>query len=394
MRRGRMLLLATSALLVLLVLGGSVAVRVGATDSSYRQVVRFSEVLSLVLENYVDPVDSDALLQGAYEGMLNGLDASGTFLTPAEMKEWQATDAGAVADPGLAVLKTYGALQVIRVPHGSPAERASIVAGDQIRRINGRPIRDISLEQALRMLRGKPGSAVALGILHAKAGIEREDVDVQRVVRTESAFSMDVIGETAVLRVVDLSRVQEEDLTVELAALPGKSARRLLIDLRDEVEGSPRDAMRVLNSFVSGDTLRLRERNGKVVETLKSSGSGNAWPGAIAVLVNGATAGGAEAVARVLQVRRGAAVLGEGTFGWASEPKLFKLSNGSGLLLAAQLWETSTAESWETDGVKPDVSVAAGSRTPEALADQLQRALQAFESRDREAEPQAKKAAA
>ena len=65
MRRGRMLLLATSALLVLLVLGGSVAVRVGATDSSYRQVVRFSEVLSLVLENYVDPVDSDALLQGA-----------------------------------------------------------------------------------------------------------------------------------------------------------------------------------------------------------------------------------------------------------------------------------------------------------------------------------------
>jgi carboxyl-terminal processing protease len=383
MKRNRIALLVTSAVVLVLIAGGGLAVRVGATDSSYRQVVRFSEVLSLVVENYVDPVESDALLEGAYEGMLNGLDASGTFLTPAEVKDWMESPGSAEADPGLAVVKVFGALQVVRVAKGSPAEAAEIEAGDQIRHLDGQPLRDLSLEQAIRRLKGKSGTSVALGILRAKAGIEREEIDLKRSSRSEAPFALDA-GPTAVLKVFDLSRVQRKDLAEALATLRGKEVKRLLIDLRDVVEGSPRDAMQLLSLFVSGDTLRLKERSGKVVETLSSESAADAWSGPIAVLVNGVTASGAEAVARVLHDRRSAAVYGEATLGRAAEPKLFRLSNGSGLLLPAQLWETVAGESWQDDGIQPDVTVAVTTRSAETAADQLRRALEAFEAKDKE----------
>jgi len=394
MRRSRIALLVTSAVVLVLIAGGGLAVRVGATDSSYRQVVRFSEVLSLVLENYVDPVESDSLLEGAYEGMLNGLDASGTFLTPAEVKDWMESGSSSEADPGIAVVKAFGALQVVRVAKGSPAEAASIEPGDQIRRLDGQSLRDVSLEQALRRLKGKPGSSVSLGILRAKAGIEREDIDVKRSARSEAPFTLDAGAPTAVLKVFDLSRVQRKDLAEALATLRGKEAKRLLIDVRDVVEGSPRDAMQLLSLFVSGETLRLKERSGKVVETLSSESAANAWSGPIAVLVNGVTASGAEAVARVLHDRRSAPVLGEATLGRATEPKLFRLSNGSGLLLPAQLWETMAGESWQEDGIKPDVAVAVTTRTPESSADQLRRAVEAFEAQEKKTEAAQSKPAA
>ena len=112
MNRSRAVLLCFSIMVVVLVLGGGLASRTGAADNVYRNVARFSEALQLVLDNYVDPVDSDRLLEGAYEGMLGGLDGSGTYLTSAEVKEWNHTDEEADADPGVAVLKSFGCFDV------------------------------------------------------------------------------------------------------------------------------------------------------------------------------------------------------------------------------------------------------------------------------------------
>ena len=157
MRSTRSFLLVVSAILVACLLGGGLAVKVGAGESSFHQVVVFSEVLSLVLENYVDPVEADRLLTAAYEGMLGGLDAHGAYLTAEEVREWKAGNDGALAHPGFAVLKAGRSLQVVSVDEGSPAAEAGIEIGDQIRSIDGRPIRDIRLpEKALISTRAKP----------------------------------------------------------------------------------------------------------------------------------------------------------------------------------------------------------------------------------------------
>src|SRR5262245_7670856 len=137
MRQSRAALLVVSTAVVLLLLGGGLAFRAGATDKSFHQVSRFEEVFDLVQQNYVDPVNSETLLEGAYEGLLGGLDVNGTYLTPREVEEWLAP-APDSADPGLLVLKSFGALQVVRVIPGSPADTAGIKAGDQIRRLDGR----------------------------------------------------------------------------------------------------------------------------------------------------------------------------------------------------------------------------------------------------------------
>ncbi len=379
MARSRAALLVVSIVVVLLLLGGGLAFRAGAADNSFHQSGRFEEVFELVQQNYVDPVNPDALLEGAFEGMLSGLDVNGSYLTPEEVEGWNNQDPEAWADPGIEVLKSYGALQVVRVVSASPAEAAGIVPGDQIRRLNGRSLRDVSLEQALRMLRGKPGTTVTLGVLQSHEGIHREDRVVKRAKRSEVPFRIDVQKETAVLTVTDLSRLVEADLVQSLRDARSKGATRILVDVRDVVGGTPREAVPLMSLFVPGELLRLKDKSGHVYETLTSSQSEPAWPGPVAVLVNGATAGGAEAIGRVLQVRRRAPVYGESTYGAAAEPRLFKLSSGAGFLLPAYLWEVPTGQTWESEGVKPDVVLAAEGRTKEAAAGQLRRALEEFD---------------
>jgi carboxyl-terminal processing protease len=374
------LLVTSSAVVLLVFAGGSLAGRVGAADGAYRQVSLFSEIYSYVVDNYVDEVDQEKLLNGAYEGLLGGLDPHGAYLTPAEVDAWKkGVGANASADPGVAVLKpSYGALQVVWVAPGSPAADAGIVQGDHIRRIDGRPLRDLSLEQALRLLRGAPGTSVQLSVLRSREAFKRDDVTVARSPRKDPAYAFDVDKGVAVLTVHDLTRVQAAGLEKELEQARSRGVEKLLVDLRNVVEGGPREAMPIVEIFASGPLLRLRDRSGKTIETLSGSKEAKAWPGPIAVLVNGATAGGAEALARLLQLRRNATVYGEATFGSGAEPKLFELPDHSGFLVSSFVWEAPTGEGWNGDGVKPDHVEVAEGRAEDADADQLRRVLEDF----------------
>ena len=157
MKPTRTIPLLLSVSLVLFLLGGGLAVKVGAEENSYHQVVIFSEVLSLVLDNYVDPVEAEKLLNGAYEGMLGGLDAHGAYLTPEELVEWKAYKGAGLADPGISVLQAGRSLQVVAVRPGSSAAEAGVEPGDQIRKVDGRAVREMSLDQSWRLIRGAEG---------------------------------------------------------------------------------------------------------------------------------------------------------------------------------------------------------------------------------------------
>ncbi|MBZ5640513.1 MAG: PDZ domain-containing protein [Acidobacteriia bacterium] len=378
MSKGRMALLGVSGLLVLMLLGGGVLARVAPAEGTYRQVVLFSEVFSLVLDNYVDAVAPEGLLKGALDGMLEGLDAQGAYLSPEEVVRWKEAKGLGAADPGVTVVKAYGALQVAAVVPGSPAETAGIGRGDQIRRIEGRSLRDLSVEQSLRMLRGEPGSSVRLTILHTRDAFKREELTLRRALRTDRPERLEVRDGIGVLTVSDLRRVSPEALAADLKGARERGVDKLLIDLRYVADASPRDVLGVAGLFAPGDLLILKERGGRAVETLKAGGSGNVWSGALGVLVNGGTAGGAEALAEVLHSRRKATVYGEPTYGLGAEPKLFELPDGSGLLVSALLWETAGGRGWNGDGVTPDKMLRPAGKPEDADEDQLKRALEDF----------------
>jgi len=380
MRSTRSFLLVVSAALVACLLGGGLAVKVGAGESSFHQVVVFSEVLSLVLENYVDPVEAERLLTAAYEGMLGGLDAHGAYLTPEEVREWKAGAAGGLAHPGLVALKAGRSLHVVSVEEGSPAAEGGIVVGDQIRSIDGRPIGDLALDQSWRLLQGAVGTTVSLDVLHPSDGFKREEIEVGRVLPAARPFDLSVHRGVGVLRVHDLSRFPADDVAEELGDVRSRGITMLLLDVRNLADSSPREAGEAAALFAHGPLMHLRDRSGKVVESVNGSRVGTAWDGEIAVLVNGATAGGAEALASVVRSRRDAVVLGESTYGLGSEARLFELENGSGLLISSALWETDSGDRWNSDGITPD-NVIRGEGDDHAAAslDQLEEALNFLE---------------
>jgi carboxyl-terminal processing protease len=379
MKPARSLLLVASSGLALFMLGGGVAVRVGAGDDSYRQVVLFSEVLSLVMENYVDPVDVDRLLDGAYEGMLGGLDPNGAFLTPEEMAEWRSDVEGPSAGPGISVLKSGRSLQVVAVEPGSPAAKAGLEVGDQIRSLAGRPVQDLSLVQAWRLLHGAPGTFVTVGRLELEEGFHRDDFELERVAAKRPPFEVRDVRGISVLTVHSVADVDADKLAADLARARERGIDRLLVDLRNAVDLEPRQAANVAGLFASGTLLRLRDRSGRVVEEVEGRPEDKTvWPGRVAILVNGATAGSAEALAKVLQSSRQATVLGTSTYGLGAESKLYPLDNGAGLVVSSSLWEGSSGESWNGEGIEPDQLLRGEGETFEEIsADQLDRAVEA-----------------
>ncbi len=378
MSKSRVALLVVSGFLVVALLGGGALARVAPADGTYRQVMLFSEIFSMVLDNYVDAPEPEGLLKGALEGMMGGLDAQGAYLTPEEATRWKESKPAGSADPGVTVVKAYGALQITSVVPATPAEDAKLSRGDQIRRIDGRSLRDLSMEQALRLLRGEPGTSVHLSILHTREGFKREELTLTRVARPDRPYRLDVRNGVAVLTVTDLRRIVPDALSSDLRDVRDRGIDRLLLDLRNVADGSPRDAARVAGLFAAGDLLVLKDHSGRVVETLRAPRGGDAWPGQLGALVNGGTAGGAEALARVLQSRRQARIYGEPTYGLGAEPKLFELPDGSGLLMSALTWETAGGLGWNGDGVAPDKVIRPDVKPEDAEEEQLKRALEDF----------------
>ncbi len=377
-RRGRAVLFVASTIVIAGLVAGGLALRAGAGEGGYRHVVTFSEILSLVLENYVDEPDPGTLMNGAYEGMLAGLDANGAYLDAEETARWKAGEPGDAADPGFSVLTTGSTLHVVASPEGTPAADAGIEPGDQIRTIDGVPVRGRSLPQLLRRLRGKPESSVRLEVFRPREGFRRLEVEVVRKPRKDSPFRIERQGTVAVLAPRDLTRVAADELLRALRKEKEEGADRLLLDLRNLTLPDARRAATLAGLFTTGPILSLRDKKGKVVETLEAAGAGEGWNAPVAVLVNGATAGAAEALARVLQAKRGALVYGESTYGLASEPRLFELSGGGSLLIPALLWEPLGGKGWEGDGIAPDRVVRGEGRPQDVEIDQLRKAVEAF----------------
>lgn len=387
MKFTRPALLLASASVALLLVGAGFGLRAGAAEGAYRQVVQFSEVLSLVLDNYVDPVDEERLLSGAYEGLMGGLDANGAYLTADEVKDWKAGQADG-ADPGCDVLKAGTTLQIVALEAGAAAERAGLKVGDQIRAIDGRRAGALSLAQALRLLRGKPGTSVRVGVLHVHEEFRRDVVDLLRAARVSAPFEVRVERGVGVVQLRDVGRSDAGTLAEKLDELRQGGATHLLLDLRNAADIEPRRAAPLASLFASGTLLRLRDRGGQVVDSLAVTGPAAAWSGPLALLVNGATAGSAEALAFALRSARQAQVLGESTYGLAAQPRLYELEGGAGMLLSARLWETPGGATWNDSGIDPDVKIEGKGDDPATrAADQLARVI------DRLLEPSAPAAA-
>lgn len=384
MKSSRYLLLTASVVLVLAMLASGMAVRVGAEDGSYRETVQFAEIMSTILEYYVDPVDVDALLQGAYEGMLGGLDPNGAYLTPDEVDDWL-SDRELNAGPGLSVLKIGRTVQVVAVDPESATADAGVQVGDHLRSLDGRLTRDLSLLQTRRQLRGEAGSEVRVELLRPGAEFETLQFSLVRGTARGRGYSVDVRQGIAVLRVEAPERIDPDALVAELDDVQSRGITQLLLDLRNASEAGPREVVQLAACFGADTALHLRDTKGRVTDSIEPDDDCRAWEGEIALLINGATAGAAEALTQWVKDAQNP-VFGQSSYGFGAEPTLYELENGAGLLVSTARWESPDGETWHETGIDPDTVVKGeGEDYAEIQRDQLNKVLDRLEERARQA---------
>jgi carboxyl-terminal processing protease len=354
-RTRALVLTITIPVIVFAVLGGYLG-QAMAKDETYQHLRVFEDVISLVLNNYVEPVDVKQAMKGAMKGMAEGLDPESAFLTADLVKAMESNIAAGPADVGIELTRQYY-LRVISARDGSPAAKAGIRSGDFIRAIDNRPTRDMTAFEGSRLLHGAPGSRVSILLIRGNAA----DPHMVELVRERSAgaelTSRMADGSTGYIRVVDFTKDSPARMKQAIDALAKTGAAKYVIDLRGTARGDLDDGLAAARLFVKTGTLGVRLAKADVKDVVAAQPTDGAVTAPIALLVDQGTAGAAEVFAAALDGNTRADLIGEHTLGRAARQKLVKLPDSSGLWLTYLRYLTPANEPIHEKGLAPDVEV-------------------------------------
>lgn len=351
--RSRLFVALVSTVLIGYVAVGSLLTRV-LGDSTYGQLAVFNEVVRIVIEAYVDPVNIDRTMSGARMGLVEALDGDSAYLEQDQFQQVQqpAREAG---DVGLVLSRRFSFLYVVSVRPGGPAERAGVRLGDVLKTIDGRHTRPVPAPLGQRLLTGAPGSVLKLTVL--RAGSEPMDLSIVRERLTPVPPRSRVLEQgPGYVRMTEFTPRSAEELKGELESLRRAGARSLVLDLRGVGQGAPADGIEVAGLFVRNGIV-ARVSGVKVPEQVFRAEAGRAaWELPVAVLVDGGTAGPAEIVAAALLEARQAPVVGEPTAGRAPLQRTVPLHEG-GIVITVARYHSPNNTPIHGQGVKPSVVV-------------------------------------
>ena len=354
---GRIRVVLVMALLTVVIVTSGVHHRVVATDDAYDTLKVFSEVLTLVRHNYVESTDSRELIFGAIRGMLEALDPHSSFMPPELYKEMQIETQGSFGGLGIEITVRERYLTVVAPIDGTPADRAGIVAGDRIIRIDGVPTKDMTLVDAVRKLRGPKGTPVTITIL--REGQDPFDVIVTRdIIEVHSVRTSDLGEGIGYVRLISFQERTSRDLQEELKALREKGMRGLVLDLRNNPGGLLTQAVQIADLFLEkGKLIVYTEGRAKSQNLSFVDQHDNPQDFPMVVLVNKGSASASEIVAGALQDHQRAVVVGTQTFGKGTVQTVIPLNDGSGLRLTTAKYFTPNKRAIDGAGLTPDIVV-------------------------------------
>jgi carboxyl-terminal processing protease len=348
-------LIVSLPVLAFAVVGGVLGRTAAAQGESYRYLRIFQDVVTLILDNYVEPVEIDKVMHGAMHGLADGLDPDSAYLDAAQMKSLGQTG-GDAAHPGLELTRQYY-LRVIAARDGSPAAKAGLRPGDYVRSIDGQSTRDTTVFEGMRLLRGKPGTRVKLAILRGNAA-EPHEVELTREAPAAAPVRGRVAGPgTGVLRIAEFTRTTAGEVKNEVAALTRNGATRVVIDLRGTATGDLDAGFDVARLFVPAGVLGFRQGRGAEKLPVNAAAGDGAVSVPVAILADNGTSGAAEVFAAALSGNKRATVVGDRSQGRAGRQKVVPLPDGAGLMLTHLLYLGPGGAALQERGVTPDVAV-------------------------------------
>lgn len=354
--RIRAVVLAISAPIIAFTFIGGYLDQALAKDGTYQHLRVFEDVVSLVINNYVEPVDVREAMKGAMKGLADGLDPESAYLTPELVRSRESNDPGGPAEIGLDLTRQYY-LRVVAARDGSPAAKAGIRAGDFIRAIDNRPTRDMSAFEGQRLLRGAAGTKVSLLLIRGNAA----DPHVVDLVR-ERIDGADLTSRmenptTGYIRMLQFSPDSASRLRQTVAALARNGATRYVIDLRGTSRGDLDEGVAAARLFVKGGTLAIRLGRADVREPISGQPDDGEITAPLALLVDIGTAGAAEVFTAAVEGNGRADLIGTNTLGRAARQRLVKLPDQSGLWITYLRYLTPAGDAIHEKGLAPDVVV-------------------------------------
>jgi carboxyl-terminal processing protease len=326
-----------------------------AKDGTYPHLRVFEDVVSLVVNNYVEEVDVKDAMTGALKGLAEGLDADSAYLSPELVKAYESNTPAGTGDVGLVLIRQYY-LRVVATRDGSPAAKAGLRTGDFIRGIADKPTRNMSAVEGARLLQGAPGSTVKLVVFRGNAA-EPHDVVLTRERPTGSEIASRMANaNTGYVRMVEFTKESPARLRSAMEALAKTGASRFVVDLRGTAKGDLDDGLAAARLFVKSGTLTVRSSRSQQ-EVVSATANDGALGAPLALLVGQGTSGAAEVFAAALDGNERAELVGERTLGRVARQRLVKLPDGSGLLISSMRYLTPKSAPLHERGLQPDVPV-------------------------------------
>ena len=319
----------------------------------------FTEVYSRIKADYVEPVEDKKLLEDAVQGMLAGLDPHSAYLDAESFKDMRVETEGKFGGLGIEVTMENGFIKVVSPIEDTPAARAGVKPGDLIIRLDDKAVKGLTLTEAVRLMRGKPGSDITLTIAREGAGKPIKLTLTRAVIKIQSVKNRLLESGFGYVRITQFQAETSQGLTdaIKKLELENKGALRgMVLDLRNNPGGVLNAAVGVSDAFLNDGLIVYTE--GRVADSkMKLSATpGDLLNGApLVVLINGGSASASEIVAGALQDHKRAVIMGTKSFGKGSVQTILPVSNGGALKITTARYYTPSGRSIQASGIVPDI---------------------------------------
>lgn len=340
----------------------ALAVEPASNTNTFEQLDLFADVLARVRTDYVVDVNDAELIENAMNGMLQSLDPHSSYVTPEQFKELQVTTSGEYGGLGMEVTMEEGFVKVIAPIDETPAKRAGIKAGDYLTEINGKSILGLSLTEAVKQMRGKPGEDITVTVVREDE--DPKDITITREVIKRVVVKNEIKDGIGYIRLAQFNDKAEEGLIDSIKSLKkefGGNIPGIVLDLRANPGGLLDQSIKVSSVFLDGGEI-VSTRGRVASDTQRYNGeAGELAEGVpLIVLIDGASASASEIVAGAIQDRGRGIVVGMPTFGKGSVQSVIPLRGGrdGALRMTTQRYYTPSGRSIQGTGIDPDIAIA------------------------------------
>lgn len=346
-------ILAVSVLIVGWVGVGHVLGRT-ANDKAYKSLQVYSEVLQKIQQDYVDEPNMHLVTTGSLHGLLESLDSESSYLTPREFTEYkEKVGSPGVGETGLNLSKRSGYVVITSVLPDSPGEKAGLRSGDFLESIAGFTTREMSVGQAKNLLAGQPSTAVKVGVIR-RGRTDPDEIDIVRAKLAEPKPTIEKVdNDTLAFRFSTIDPGTVDEVRARLVEAQKQGITHIVLDVRDCGRGSNAEAIALARLFIPAGTLTTLKGQTVPEQVFAADPTKVVWKGPASVLIDVSTTGPGELLAAAFANTKRGDVVGDRTFGSASEQKVIPLNDGAGIVLTVANYYNADGKSILEEGVAP-----------------------------------------